>query len=68
VAGYSVIDDVTGMGLKGKHVSSVFTEVLRYSLVIVVDSNEKIQSLIGTLKEAIKDYSGKMFLSDAEMV
>lgn len=68
VGGYTIINDVHGQGKRGTRRGSELTNIMRNSLIIVVDEPEIIQSVIDKLQEILENYSGKMFVSDVEML
>lgn len=68
VKGYSIIDDVQGRGKTGPKYAQDLSNILKSSLIIVVDEDETIQKAIDKLKEVFKYYSGKMFLSDVTVI
>lgn len=68
VSGYSIIDDVRGRGKTGSKSAQELSNILKSSIIIVVDKEEKISNVIEKLKEVFKFYSGKMFLSDVNVV
>ncbi len=69
VSGYSIIDNVSG---KGRHVTrngSELSDIMKNSLIIVVETEEVINKIIDLLKkEVLNFYSGKLFLSDVNVV
>jgi len=69
VSGYTIIDDVMG---KGRHVTrsgSELSNILKNSLIIVVETEEVIDKIIDLLKkEVLSYYSGKLFLSDVNII
>ncbi|AFH50328.1 Hypothetical protein IALB_2625 [Ignavibacterium album JCM 16511] len=68
VKGYSIIDDIQGRGKTGPKYAQDLSNILKSSLIIVVDEDETIQKAIDKLKEVFKYYSGKMFLSDVKVI
>lgn len=68
VSGYSIIDDVRGRGKTGPKSAQDLSNILKSSIIVVVDKEEKISNVIEKLKEVFKFYSGKMFLSDVNVV
>ncbi len=65
--GYTVISDAAGRGRHGKKIKDEITEVNRRSVIIYVDEEEKIKSVIEELKPLKDRYSLKAFLSDVSM-
>lgn len=68
VKGYSIIDDIQGRGKTGPKSAQDLSNILKSSLIIVVDEEATIKKAIEKLKEVFIHYSGKMFLSDIEVV
>lgn len=68
VSGYTVIDDLQGRGKTGSKNASDLSNILKSSMIIVVDEEQIINTAIGKLKEVFKYYSGKMFLSDIQVI
>ncbi len=68
VKGYSIIDDVQGRGKTGTRSAQDLSNILKSSLIIVVDEEAVIKNAIEKLKVVFNFYSGKMFLSDVEIV
>jgi nitrogen regulatory protein PII len=66
--GYTIINDIHGQGKQGTRRGSELTNIMRNSLIIVVDDYDKIQTVIGKVKEILEIYSGIMFLSDVEVI
>jgi nitrogen regulatory protein PII len=67
VSGYTIINDIHGQGKRGTRRGSELSNIMRNSLIIVVDEPEIINTIIEKVKEILEVYSGKMFLSDVEM-
>lgn len=68
VKGYTIIDDVQGRGKTGPKSAQDLSNILKSSLIIVVDEESTIIKAIEQLKEVFKYYSGKMFLSDITVI
>lgn len=68
VQGYTIINDVHGQGNQGTRRGSELTNIMRNSLIMIVDEEEKIQAVVRKVKVILETYSGKMFLSDVEMI
>lgn len=68
VRGYTIINDIHGKGKQGTRRGSELSNIMRNSMIIVVDENEIIQTIIEKVKEILEIYSGIMFLSDAEIL
>ncbi len=68
VSGYSIIDDVRGRGKTGPKSAQDLSNILKSSIIIVVDEEEMISKVVEKLKEVFKFYSGKMFLSDVNVL
>lgn len=68
VRGYTIINDIHGKGKQGTRRGSELTNIMRNSMIIVVDEPEIINSIIEKVKEILEIYSGKMFISDVEMI
>lgn len=65
--GYTVISDAAGRGRHGKKIKDEITEVNRRSVIIYIDEEEKIKSVVEELKPLKDRYSLKAFLSDVSM-
>ncbi|MEP0860528.1 MAG: hypothetical protein HRF52_03720 [Ignavibacterium sp.] len=68
VKGYSIIDDIQGRGKTGPKYAQDLSNILKSSMIIVVDEESTINKAIEKLKEVFKYYSGKMFLSDINVI
>ncbi len=69
VNGYTIIDDVLGKGSQFTRSGSELSDIMKNSLIIVVETEEVINKIINILKkEVLNYYSGKLFLSDVEIV
>ncbi|MFN3695470.1 MAG: P-II family nitrogen regulator [Ignavibacterium sp.] len=68
VKGYSIIDDIQGRGKTGPKSAQDLSNILKSSLIIIVDEESTITKAIEQLKEVFKYYSGKMFLSDITVI
>lgn len=68
VSGYTVIDDLQGRGKTGSKNASDLSNILKSSMIIVVDEEHVIQTAIEKLKDVFKYYSGKMFLSEVQVI
>jgi nitrogen regulatory protein PII len=68
VIGYSIIDDVQGRGKTGPKYAQDLSNILKSSMIIVVDEDDKINAAIEKLRDVFKFYSGKMFLSDITVI
>ncbi|GMU94547.1 MULTISPECIES: P-II family nitrogen regulator [Ignavibacterium] len=68
VKGYTIIDDIQGRGKTGPKSAQDLSNILKSSLIIVVDEESTIIKAIEQLKEVFKYYSGKMFLSDITVI
>ena len=64
VTGYTILSDAMGRGRHGKRVKDEITEVNRRSIVICVDTQEKISAVLEKLRPLKKRYSLKAFISD----
>lgn len=68
VKGYSIIDDIQGRGKTGSKSAQDLSNILKSSLIIVVDEEPIITKAIEQLKDVFKFYSGKIFLSDVTVI
>lgn len=62
--GYTIVSDVTGRGKHGKRVKDEITDVDRKSLIICVDDEEKIETIVKRIKKIKNRYALKAFVSD----
>ncbi len=65
--GYTVIADAAGRGKNGKRVKDEITEVNRRNVILCIDNEEKIKTIIEKLKILKERYSLKAFVSDVSM-
>lgn len=69
VSGYTIIDDVFG---KGSHITrsgSELSNIMKNSLIIIVEKEDVINKIIEVIKkEVLVFYSGRLFLSDVELI
>lgn len=68
IRGYTIINEIHGKGKQGTRRGSELTNILRNSMIIVVDEPEIINTIITRVKEILENYSGIMFLSDVEIL
>ncbi|MCA2004958.1 MAG: hypothetical protein LDL01_04090 [Ignavibacterium sp.] len=68
VKGYSIIDDIQGRGKTGPKSAQDLSNILKSSLIIVVDEEPIITKAIEQLKDVFKFYSGKIFLSEVIVI
>ncbi len=68
IRGYTIINEIHGKGKQGTRRGSELTNILRNSMIIVVDEPEIINKIITRVKEILENYSGIMFLSDVEIL
>uniref|UniRef100_A0A7V3E6I4 Nitrogen regulatory protein PII n=1 Tax=Ignavibacterium album TaxID=591197 RepID=A0A7V3E6I4_9BACT len=68
VKGYSIIDDIQGRGKTGPKSAQDLSNILKSSLIIVVDEEPIITKAIEQLKDVFKFYSGKIFLSEVTVI
>ncbi len=69
VNGYTIINDVSGKGRQVTRNDSELSDIMKNSLIIVVESEEVINKIIDVLKkEVLNYYSGKLFVSDINMI
>ncbi len=69
VSGYSIIDNVSGKGSHFTRNGSELSDIMKNSLIIVVETEEVVNKIIELLKkEVLNFYSGKLFLSDVNVV
>lgn len=69
VSGYTIIDNVLGRGSQFTRSGSELSDIMKNSLIIVVEKEEVINKIITVLKdEVLNYYSGKLFLSDVEII
>lgn len=69
VCGYTIIDDVLGKGSQVTRSGSELSDIMKNSLIIVVETEEVINKIIDLLKkEVLNYYSGKLFISDINVV
>ena len=65
--GYTIISDAAGRGRHGKRVKDEITEVNRHNIIICIDEEEKIMSVIEKLKKLKERYSLKAFVSEVSV-
>lgn len=68
VKGYTIIDDVQGRGKTGHRRGSELSNIMKSSIIIVVDEEKIILNAIDKLKEVMKYYAGKLFLSEVQIM
>ncbi len=69
VNGYTIIEDVQGRGKTSARSASELSNVMKNSLFIIVDNEEMIKQIVSRVKgEVLAFYSGKIFLSDVEVI
>jgi nitrogen regulatory protein PII len=69
VSGYTIIDNVLGKGSHFTRSGSELSDVMKNSMIIVVENDEIVSKIINVLKEEVLNfYSGKLFLSDVQSV
>ncbi len=69
VNGYTIINDVFGKGSQFTRSGSELSDIMKNSMIIVVETEDMINKIIETLKrEVLNFYSGKLFLSDIIVV
>jgi nitrogen regulatory protein PII len=69
VSGYTIIDNVLGRGSHFTRSGSELSDIMKNSLIIVIESDEVISKVIDVMKnEVLNFYSGKLFLSDVEVI
>lgn len=69
VSGYTIIDNVLGRGSHFTRSGTELSEIMKSSLIIVVEKDEIISKIIDVIKnEVLRFYSGKLFLSDVLII
>ncbi|MCS7052842.1 MAG: hypothetical protein NZM09_03795 [Ignavibacterium sp.] len=69
VSGYTIIDNVLGRGSHFTRSGTELSEIMKSSLIIVVEKDEIISKIIDVIKnEVLKFYSGKLFLSEVQII
>ncbi|BBD61905.1 nitrogen regulatory protein P-II [Nostoc sp. HK-01] len=68
VSGYTVIEDVTGKGDRGKVFNDLETHVLTNGYVISVCTHEQEQKLVTAIEPILKKFGGVCIVSDAKWI
>ncbi|KUO59350.1 hypothetical protein APF79_03060 [bacterium BRH_c32] len=68
VTGYTIIPEVTGKGALGKKITFGLSDIIKYAMIIIIESDEKTKEIIEKIKPIMRTYSGIAFISDTEII
>jgi nitrogen regulatory protein PII len=68
VSGYTIIEDVTGKGHRGKAIDDLEGHALTNGYVITVCDEEKEHQVVEAIRPILKKYGGVCIVSDAKSI
>ncbi|MCK9279550.1 MAG: hypothetical protein M0P71_02920 [Melioribacteraceae bacterium] len=67
-SGYTIIPEVTGKGTLGKKIAFGLSDIIKYAMIIIIESDEKTKEILERIKPLMKTYSGIAFISETEII
>lgn len=64
-SGYTIIQDVTGMGDRGPRMGDELTDVFKNSYIMIACPAEKLTDLVEAIRPQLKEFGGVCLVSDA---
>ncbi len=68
VSGYTVIEDVTGKGDRGRVIDDLETEALTNGYVMSICTEDQEHKVVEAIKPILKKYGGVCIVSDAKWI
>lgn len=68
VSGYTIIEDVTGKGHRGRVIDDLESHALTNAYVITICDGEKEHQVVEAIRPIIKKYGGVCIVSDAQSI
>lgn len=68
VSGYTVIEDVTGKGDRGRVINDLETHILTNGYVMSICTETQEQELVEAIQPVIKKYGGVCIVSDVKWI
>ncbi|MBD2138676.1 transcriptional regulator [Anabaena sp. FACHB-1237] len=68
VSGYTIIEDVTGKGHRGRVIDDLESHALTNAYVITICDEEKEHQVVEAIRPIIKKYGGVCIVSDAQSI
>jgi nitrogen regulatory protein PII len=68
VSGYTIIEDVTGKGHRGRVINDLESHALTNGYVMTICSEEQEHQLVEAIRPIIKKYGGVCIVTDAKSI